>query len=392
MHKSKIIISGLGLVSPFGICRGTGKNGFFSQSHFFTQRKYNNQNEWVSSLSEECEAAISRLRSDKSQYNQFDKSVIMAILAAREARLDSNWNKSDPIGIIVGSSRGATSSFESHYKNYIEHSDLRTQPMTSPVTTLGNLSTAVAQDLMLAGPEISHSITCSSASHSLLTAVAWIRSGMCNKFLVGGSEAPLTDFTISQMKALRVYTENEYQEYPCRPLDNNKNRRNTFTLGEGAAMLAIEGVTKAEAGIVISGIGWGIEQISSLTSVSKHGDSFYQAMSLALNDRDTENDIDLIVAHSPGTILGDESELDAIQRLFGNKIPFVVSPKWQIGHNFGASGAFGIAYGMHLLNGLKIYRPPFMKEIGVVPRDIKTVMINSAGFGGNACSLIIRRI
>ena len=70
---------------------------------------------------------------------------------------------------------------------------------------MGNISSWVAHDLQTEGPEISHSITCSTALHALLNGVAWLQSGKQIKFLVGGSEAPLTPFTIAQMQALKIY-------------------------------------------------------------------------------------------------------------------------------------------------------------------------------------------
>jgi 3-oxoacyl-(acyl-carrier-protein) synthase len=78
--------------------------------------------------------------------------------------------------------------------------------LASPTTTLGNISSWVAHDLQSSGPEISHSITCSTALHALLNGVAWLKAGMADKFLVGGTEAPLTDFTIAQMRALKIYS------------------------------------------------------------------------------------------------------------------------------------------------------------------------------------------
>jgi 3-oxoacyl-(acyl-carrier-protein) synthase len=92
----------------------------------------------------------------------------------------------------------------------------------------------VAHDLKNKGPEISHSITCSTALHAILNAVAWLQSGMATRFLVGGSEAPLTAFTLAQMQALKIYA-NEESEFPCKAFDLTKTK-NSMVLGEGAGI------------------------------------------------------------------------------------------------------------------------------------------------------------
>ena len=124
--------------------------------------------------------------------------------ASRKAIQNAGWTSNDVFGLNSGSSRGATDLFEKHHQEYLETG--KAQTLASPTTTLGNISSWVAHDLQSSGPEISHSITCSTALHALLNGVAWLRAGMTDKFLVGGSEAPLTDFTIAQMRALKIYS------------------------------------------------------------------------------------------------------------------------------------------------------------------------------------------
>ena len=92
--------------------------------------------------------------------------------------------------------------FESHFQEFLETGIANT--LASPTTTLGNISSWVAHDLQTAGPELSHSITCSTGLHAVLNGVAWLKAGMADAFLVGGSEAPLTPFTLAQMKAMKI--------------------------------------------------------------------------------------------------------------------------------------------------------------------------------------------
>src|SRR5690606_23910564 len=132
---------------------------------------------------------------------------LFAILASRIAVTAAGWKKGNSIGINIGSSRGATALFEKYHAEYLRCG--KTETATSPATTLGNISSWVSYDLKSNGPDISHSVTCSTGLHAILNGCAWLGSGMADKFLAGGSEAALTPFTIAQMNALRIYAKEE---------------------------------------------------------------------------------------------------------------------------------------------------------------------------------------
>src|SRR5690606_12754477 len=150
----------------------------------------------------------------------------------------------------------------------------------------GNLASWVAQDLQASGPQISHSVTCSTALQAVANGMAWLKAGMAKRFLVGGAEAPLTPFTLSQMKALGIYSPFAADENPCRPMA--AGGRSTFVLGEGAAVFALERMTKQEisrlpaGAIVVEAVGMGFEQSPSKTGLSAEGIHFQQAMQKAL--------------------------------------------------------------------------------------------------------------
>lgn len=394
-EEKDVFICGAGVVSALGSSPEQVSRAFCAPGHAFQHRSFNGTEEWVAPLSADSEQLLERIRGERGSHERLDRSVLMAIAAARSAFSGADWKDLSDVGVVVGSSRGATATFEQQYKRFSEHQTGRTDVWTSPTTTLGNLSTAVAQDLGCEGIEISHSITCSTALHSVLSAVGWIHAGMGNRFLAGGSEAALTDFTIAQMKALRIYTSESSGEYPCRPLEEAAGI-NSFALGEGAVMFALEG---RRPGVIagalarIEGLGWGIEHISSLTSMSREGASFVKSMRRALDSQRVAAPVDLIVAHSPGTVMGDRSERAAVEEVFGKNAPLMVSPKWQIGHTFGASGGFGILQALTFLNGAAVTVPPYLKAQGArYPDSISRVMVNAAGFGGNSTSVILSRV
>jgi 3-oxoacyl-(acyl-carrier-protein) synthase len=222
--------------------------------------------------------------------------------------------------------------------------------------------------------------------HALLNGVAWLKAGMATKFLVGGSEAPLTAFTIAQMQALKIYSKCNTDEYPCKALDLNK-KVNTLVLGEGASVACLELGQNTAALCYIDGIGYATEQLQHNISISDDAECFQKSMAMALQNIDVQ-DIDAIVMHAPGTIKGDSSEMIAIQNLFKKQLPLLTTNKWQIGHTFGASGMLSIEMAILMLQNQEFIGVPYtVHNNQKVP--LKKVMVNAVGFGGNAVSVVL---
>lgn len=259
----------------------------------------------------------------------------------------------------------------------------------------------MANDLQATGPLISHSVTCSTALQAFANGVAWLKAGMAKRFLVGGTEAPLTPFTIAQMKSIGIYSTLPVGEQPCRPLNAEKN---TFVLGEGAAVFALERMTKEELTAlgrtevcVVEAVGMGYERSPSKTGISKEGGHFQLAMRDALSQAKLPaSDIDAIVIHAPGTKAGDAAELQAIRHVFDSSpVPSLYTNKNLIGHTLGASGALSADLAYQLLEGSGANSSPFPSSLSL-QSDIfsfpSRVLINAAGFGGNAACLLMARI
>jgi 3-oxoacyl-(acyl-carrier-protein) synthase len=343
----------------------------------------------VAKLNADSAQVIATLRASDQKYKALDKSVLYAIAASRKAIKNAGWTTNDVFGINIGSSRGATELFEKHHKEYLETG--KAQTLTSPTTTLGNISSWVAHDLQSSGPEISHSITCSTALHSVLNGVAWLRAGMADKFLVGGSEAPLTDFTIAQMRALKIYAsadsdENQIIKWPNRALDLEK-KRSTMILGEGAGVCCLEIGKSVKALAYIEGIGYATEILEHNISISAEATCFQKSMKMALQNTDL-TDVDVIVMHAPGTVKGDLTEYKAIESVFGESLPLLTTNKWKIGHTFGASGILSMELAVMMMRNNTFIDVPFVK-VQIQTKPIKKVLVNAVGFGGNAVSILL---
>ena len=388
MNTTKISITAFSSISPLGNTTDQVWQKYLDNQHCFSKQFLDQQETSVAVLSPALKQLIIEIRESDPKYKFLDDSVLFALAASRKAVQQAGWNSEDVFGINIGSSRGATDLFEKHYKEYLDTG--KAQTLASPTTTLGNISTWIAHDLQSVGPEISHSITCSTALHAILNGVAWLKSGMADKFLTGGSEAPLTDFTIAQMRALKIYSRIDQTEEPWPNLAFDfEKTQNTMILGEGAAVCCLEAGEKENAVAYITGVGYATEILEHNISISAEADCFQKSMKMALKDENLE-DIDVIVMHAPGTIKGDLTELRAIEKVFGANLPLLTTNKWKIGHTFGASGILSLELALLMMEHDTFIATPFSKNQNKT-RPIKKVLINAVGFGGNAVSILLEK-
>ena len=386
MQHEPIYITALSSISPLGTSLKEVWENYKLPDHFLGEKTYENITAWGATLPEDTQHKILALANSDTKYKNLDLTVLYAIYAARETISQAGWEDGN-FGVNIGSSRGATALFEKYHSEFIQKGEAST--LSSPTTTLGNISSWVAHDLQTQGPEISHSITCSTALHSLLNGVAWLKSGMANKFLVGGSEAPLTPFTIAQMKALKIYSRfepNDPEGYPCRAFDLEK-KQNSMVLGEAASMACLEKGNLDNALARIEGLGYATEILEHNISISSDAVCFQRSMAMALGKTDPK-EVDVVVMHAPGTIKGDLSEVAAIKKIFGKDMPALTTNKWKVGHSFGASGMLSLELAVLMLQHQEFVQVPYV-AYDVVPNQINKVMVNAVGFGGNAVSILI---
>ena len=381
----------MGSISPLGCSSEEVWQSYQSPSSCIASREFNGNPTPVAALDERAESCLEELRQEREPYQGLDRTVAMAIFASRQAVAQSGWNTRLDVGINIGSSRGATSLLESSHGFFLTHPHSRVPTLTSPLTTLGNLSSWVAQDLHSDGVVISHSVTCSTALQSLVNAIAWLQSRMANRFIVGGTEAPLTAFTVAQMKALRIYSNHVDEKYPSRPLENGASR-NSMVLGEGAAAFCVDrGEDESKPLAVVDSVGYANEKLSHNASLSEGGECLYHSMKMALDALDRKKRVDAIVLHAPATLKGDRSELNAVHKLFGESMPYLFSNKWKIGHTLGASGALSMELAILMLQHQRCLPFPYPVFLNGNPGELASIMVNASGFGGNAVSVIVSR-
>lgn len=383
--KNPINITGMASVSALGMGAEEIWQQYKKPEHQLRQHDFGDNKVYAAFLKEEAREAIEALRNSSPHFTKLDPSVLFAVFTARNAMKQAQWQRGESIGINIGSSRGATSLFENYHRGFLENGKAET--LSSPSTTLGNISSWVAQDLQSSGPEVSHSVTCSTGLHSVLNGIAWLQAGLCDKFMTGGSEAALTPFSISQMQAMKIYAQGA-SAYPCESLKMDKTR-NSMVLGEGAAVLCLENNPQKDCLARITGIGYATEILEHSVSLSANGTCFQKAMCMALGAL-SPTEIDAVVLHAPGTVKGDNGELNAIKKVFGDHLPALTTNKWKLGHTFGASGVLSMELAILMLQRQEFIPVPF-SEFQNSPKQLNNILVNAVGFGGNAVSLLLSR-
>jgi 3-oxoacyl-(acyl-carrier-protein) synthase len=382
--QQPISISGISSVSALGSTSNEVWNSYLQGTPLFNKVRLNRSELWVSQVPSDIEQDIIKLQEENTAYRKLDRSVLLALLASRGVFNDRAKEKC--MGINIGSSRGATQLFENYHAEFLKSGSV--SAFTSPTTTLGNISSWVAQDLGIDGFVSGHSVTCSTALHAVLNGIAWLRSGMADVFIAGGSEAALTHFTVAQMQALKLCSTSG-NVMACESMRFQK-KQNTMVLGEGAGIAVLERGNESSAQAFITGYGFAAEKLAHNSSITENADCFQRSMKMALQIAGLDT-VDAIVMHAPGTVKGDLAEKNAADEVFGDKMPLLTSNKWMIGHTFGASGMMSLQMGVLMLQHNKFIENPFFENARHLPETLRTIMINAVGFGGNAVSIIISK-
>jgi len=260
----------------------------------------------------------------------------------------------------------------------------------------------------LKGPNHAVVTACSTGAHAIGDASRLVALGDADVMLAGGTESPVCRLAIAGFAACRALSTNfnDQPERASRPYDRD---RDGFVMGEGAGVVVLEELEHAKARgarIYAEIIGYGLSgDAFHITAPAEDGDGAYRCMVAAVKRAGIDPaDIDYINAHGTSTPMGDEIELAAVERLFGNAAGKVSmsSTKSAIGHLLGAAGAVEAIFSALSIRDnlapptLNLDNPSVATAIDLVPhqarrRTIDTVLSNSFGFGGTNASLILRR-
>jgi 3-oxoacyl-[acyl-carrier-protein] synthase II len=413
----RVVVTGLGAVTPLGVgvdhiwkrllagesgispiqsfdvsdlpCKiaGTLPPGDTADGNF-------NEEDWVSS----------------KDRRKMDRFIVCAIAAAKQAVADSGWvaeteEDQERTGVLIGSGTGGLPGIAEAAVLLEQRGPRRISPFFIPANLINLCSGHVSIEYGFRGPNHAVVTACASGAHAIGDAARMIALDDADVMVAGGSESAICRLGIAGFAAARALSTgfNDRPTQASRPWDRD---RDGFVMGEGSGVLVLEELEHAKkrgATIYAEVIGYGMSGDGyHLTAPAPDGNGAYRAMKAALkNARKDVTDIDYINAHGTSTPLGDEIELGAVKRLFGEhayKLS-MSSTKSAIGHLLGAAGSVEAIFSIKAMQDgvapptLNLENPSEGCDIDLVPnqpkeREIRIAMSNSFGFGGTNASLI----
>jgi 3-oxoacyl-[acyl-carrier-protein] synthase II len=341
---------------------------------------------------------------------KMDDFIVYAIAATAEALEDAGWKPTDEealerTGVMIGSGIGGLPGIYESSVTLHDRGPRRVSPFFIASTLINLASGQVSIRFGFKGPNHAAVTACASGAHAIGDAARMIACDDADVMIAGGAEAAICRIGIAGFHAARALATsfNDNPTAASRPWDKD---RDGFVMGEGSGVLVLEELEHAKArGAKIYGevIGYGMSgDAHHMTAPAPDGSGGFRAMKAALKRAQLNvEDIDYVNAHGTSTPLGDEIELGAVKRLFGEhayKIS-MSSTKSAIGHLLGAAGAVEAVYSIMAINNnlapptLNLDNPSDGCDIDLVPhkakeRPINIVLSNSFGFGGTNASLI----
>jgi len=416
----RVVITGLGLVTPLGCGVEAswsrlleGKSGARRVEEFP-----------VDDIASQIACFVPRGPTSEGKFNaddwmepkeqrKVDDFIVFAMGAADLALRDAAWKADTPekqerTGVLIGSGIGGLSGIAETSLLLRDKGPRRVSPFFIPGRLINLASGYVSIKHGLKGPNHAVVTACSTGAHAIGDAARLVALGDADVMLAGGTESPICRIAMAGFAACKALSTrfNDQPTKASRPYDKD---RDGFVIGEGAGVVVLETLEHARARgarIYAEVIGYGMSgDAFHITAPAENGDGAYRCMRAALARAGiAPSDIQYVNAHGTSTPIGDEIELGAVERLFGNAAGEISmsSTKSAIGHLLGAAGAVEAIFSVVAVRvniappTLNLDNPSVATVIDLVPhrarrRSIDTVLSNSFGFGGTNASLVLRR-
>ncbi|HYA31324.1 MAG TPA: beta-ketoacyl-ACP synthase II [Thermodesulfovibrionales bacterium] len=412
MEKRRVVVTGLGLITPLGIGvkpsweallegrSGIGVIGTFDSSDLPVH------------IAGEVKNFDPLLYIEPKEVKKMDRFIHFAVAASTMAMEDSGLRvteeNAERVGVIIGSGMGGLPAIEHYHKTYLEKGYRRITPFFIPMLIVNLASGQVSIKFGAKGPNSAVATACATGSHAIGDAFKVIQRGDADVMIAGGTESVITPMAIggfAVMKALS--TRNDEPALASRPFDRD---RDGFVMGEGAGVVileTIENARKRNAKIYAEVLGYGMTSDAyHITSPAPGGEGAAACMRLTLKDAGVLPEaVHYINAHGTSTKYGDELETAAIKKVFGDHAYrlAVSSTKSMTGHLLGAAG--GIETVITIMSIQNNVIPPTINldnpdpecDLDYVPHkpkhvDVDCALSNSFGFGGTNACLLFRKL
>ena len=412
MSKRRVVVTGLGLVSPVGNSVAAswsnilaGKSGIRPVTHFdisdFSVR--------FAGLVDDFEPTDYIPKKDAKRMDTFvHYGMAAGIEAINDAGLSVTEDNADRIGVSIGSGIGGLAGIERNYGAYLRGGPRKISPMFVPMSIINMISGNLSIRFNLRGPNIALVSACATSTHAIGGGARMIAYGDADVMVVGGAEQDSTPLGIGGFASARALsTRNDDPERASRPWDAD---RDGFVLGDGAGVMVLEAYEHAKARgahIYCELVGFGMNgDAYHMTAPREGGEGAAKCMEIALRDAGLNcDDIDYVNAHGTSTPLGDLAETQALKRTFGDYAYrlAISSTKSMIGHLLGAAGGAEAVFTALALRDqtapptINLDNPDPDCDLDYVPNEARDMVINIAlsnsfGFGGTNGTLIFKRL
>jgi 3-oxoacyl-[acyl-carrier-protein] synthase II len=411
MLKRRVVVTGLGMVSPLGTGvektwnaliqgkSGVGRITRFDPTGFDTQ------------IAAEVKDFAPENFIDKKEARRMDIFIQYAMAAAIMAMEDSQFKvtpeNAERVGVVVGAGLGGLTTIESFHKVLLEKGPGRISPFFIPMLIVNEAPGQISMRFGAKGPNSSVVTACATGNHNIGDAWKMIQRGDADAMLTGGVESTITPLALSGFNAMKALsTRNSEPERASRPFDKD---RDGFVMGEGAGIILLEELEhalKRGAKIYAEIVGYGLTgDAYHITAPAPDGEGAARCMAMALRDAGLRpEEVDYINAHGTSTDYNDLYETIAIKTVFkehAGKIP-ISSTKSMTGHLLGGAG--GVEAIITILTLFRGMIPPTINyetpdprcDLDYVPNvarqaDVRVALSNSFGFGGTNAVLIFRK-
>jgi 3-oxoacyl-[acyl-carrier-protein] synthase II len=413
MSRRRVVVTGVGLVSPVGVgAEASWKALLAGQSGIGPITQFDCST-FPTRIAGEVKGFEPADFMDRKEARRNDRFIQFALAAAEMAMRDSGLDmaKEDPdrVGCIVGAGIGGLGTIEENARLFAEKGVRKISPFFIPSLIINLAPGQISLRYGMKGPNFSPVSACATGNHSIGDALLYIERGMADVIVAGGCESTITELGIGGFCAARAMSErNDAPEKASRPFDKD---RDGFVAGEGAGILMLEELEHARARgaqIYAELCGYGATaDAHHVTSPAPEGEGGQRAMRMALRDAGLAPEaVGYVNTHGTSTPQGDVAECQAINKVFGAHARsglVVSSTKSMTGHLLGAAGGAEAVIAVLALKNDVV--PPTINvdsqdpecQLDVVPnvarqKKLGAVMSNSFGFGGTNAVLLFRKI
>ena len=407
----RVVITGLGAITPIGKNVEENWNSIKEKKCGIDEITLFNTENFKTKLAAEVKEYNPLEHFEAKQAKRLDRSSQFAMVAAREAFLDSKITKEntdlEKVGVFVSSGIGGLTTIQEQCRIDNEKGNKRVSPMFIPMSIANMAAGNIAIEFGFKGESMSILTACASSTHAIGEAYKTIKLGLEDVVIAGGAEAAICEVGIAgfeNMKALSFETDKNRASIPF------DKRRNGFVMGEGAGIVVLEELQHAinrGANIFAEVVGYGATcDAYHITAPQPEAEGGARAIADAWNELNLDTDHVYINAHGTGTPLNDKAETVAIKKALGEERArkvLVSSTKSMTGHMFGAAGAAeAIASVLALQHQtvpptIGLTQPDPECDLDYVPLEarkanIQAALSTSLGFGGHNACIAFRKI